>query len=273
MANSAEIEQTLNALQVHLKKLGPIAVALSGGVDSMTLAVIAGRTVAGNVRMIHASSAAVPGDASERIKRYAKQENWALKIINAGEFDNADYLANPANRCFFCKTSLYSTMASTTDDLLLSGTNLDDLGDYRPGLQAAADHQVQHPYVNVGIDKATVRKLAHYLDLHDLADLPAAPCLSSRVETGIRIEADVLQAIYKAERLLTDALNPQTVRCRVRHDCIAVELDKPTLTALSDTQRASVSKDIDQLFAELSIERPLLFQAYTMGSAFLRAKN
>ena len=181
-------------LAEYLSQLGPAAVAVSGGVDSMTLGVLAHR-VNPNIEIFHAVSPAVPIQATERVKKYASQENWRLKIIDAGEIEDPDYLANPANRCYFCKTNLYDTIVASTSSLVLSGTNTDDLGDYRPGLSAAQEHQVCHPYVECGVSKASLRQIALNLGLTDLHDLPAAPCLSSRIETGITINPNVLPVI------------------------------------------------------------------------------
>ena len=218
-------EQALTALQDTLKQIGEVAVAVSGGVDSMTLAVVAHRALGQHCEMMHAVSPAVPEDASSRVREYARHEGWQLRIIDAGEFTDARYMSNPANRCFFCKSNLYGSMAGLTAKVLISGTNSDDLGDYRPGLKAAANHHVRHPYVEAGIDKQTVRAIADSLGLHGLAELPAAPCLSSRIETGIVIDPDTLKAVYSTEQMLRSELAPQTVRCRVRREAICVELD------------------------------------------------
>src|SRR6185436_2376939 len=99
---------------------------------------------------------------------------------------------------------------------VVAGTNLDDLAEYRPGLDAAKNHGVRHPFVEVGIDKATVRAIARHLGLGTIAELPAAPCLSSRIETGIAIDPDMLKLVHAAELLVSKSLAPRTVRCRVR---------------------------------------------------------
>ncbi len=122
----------LDALHASLDDSRPAAIALSGGVDSMTLAFIAHRRVGADVAMFHAVSPAVPSSATARVKAYAAAEGWALTVLDAGEFADERYMANPSNRCFFCKSNLYGTLASATDRQLLSGTNLNDLGDWRP---------------------------------------------------------------------------------------------------------------------------------------------
>ena len=197
----------LASLEAMLERIDRAAVAVSGGVDSMTLAFVAHRVLGDASTMLHAISPAVPADATERVGRYARREGWQLERIDAGELHDARYVANPVNRCYFCKTNLYATIASFAGDgaTILSGTNTDDLGDFRPGLAAAAEHSVRHPYVECGIDKPAVRAIAARLGLDDLAELPAAPCLSSRVETGIAIDPRVLKAIDACERLVRDA--------------------------------------------------------------------
>lgn len=263
----------LQRLEPILESIGPLTVAVSGGVDSMTLSAVAHRVLGANAHMMHAISPAVPSDATARVRRYAKRLGWRLVIVDAGEFADPDYISNPANRCYFCKTNLYSTMSARADTVIASGTNLDDLGDYRPGLQAASAHGVRHPYVEAGIDKRTVRAIAHGLGFDDLAELPASPCLSSRVETGIRIDPPSLQAVYRAERLVQEALSPVTLRCRIRHDAVVVELDAQTLTRLDDGVCAHLSGLVHDLFRAVGVEHQVQFQVYRMGSAFLRAST
>lgn len=258
----------LDALEAVLRGFGRSAVAVSGGVDSMTLAVVAHRALPeGDVHMYHAVSAAVPPEATERVERYAGKEGWQLQKMDAGEIADPRYVANPANRCYFCKTNLYGTMTGLAEGQLLSGTNTDDLGDYRPGLSAAEEHAVRHPFVEAGIDKATVRAIARYLSLDDLAELPAAPCLSSRVETGIAIDPNSLIAINEAEKLIRKALSPATVRCRVRAEGVVIELDAGTLESLPEGQRQELGVQVGALFGNSGAAR---FESYAMGSAFLR---
>jgi pyridinium-3,5-biscarboxylic acid mononucleotide sulfurtransferase len=248
---------------------GPVAVAVSGGIDSLTLATVAHRHAPGRVTMFHAVSAAVPGDATARVERLAAAHGWQLAVIDAGEFDDADYRANPVNRCFFCKTNLYGSIGRHTVAQIASGANLDDLGEYRPGLDAARNNGVRHPYLEAGIDKAGVRRLARSEGLGDLSELPAAPCLSSRVETGIPIRPDVLKAIHAVERGLAQTYPLGTIRCRVRKSGIVVELDPRTLDAVTAAEQARVRDDVAALFAGKVERTDLEFQPYRNGSAFL----
>lgn len=257
---------SVDVLAGVLEECRPAAVALSGGVDSMTLAHVAHRVLGREVEMFHAASPAVPRDAGRRITEHAAREGWRLRVIDAGEFANEQYLANPANRCFFCKSSLYGTLSAQTDAQLLSGTNVDDLGDWRPGLLAAEDHAVRHPFVEAGMTKQEVRRVAASLGLEDVAELPAAPCLSSRVETGIRIQPRLLRAIDEAEALLRHRLRARTVRCRARGRGVVIELDPEALAGLDVDQRKELARAID---AECGLE-VREFTEYAQGSAFLR---
>lgn len=259
----------LSRLGEVLSGLGRMAVAVSGGVDSMTLSLVAHRTLGSAVEMFHAVSPAVPPDATERVQRYTGEEGWRLHLVNTGEFDDVDYLRNPVHRCFHCKKNLYAELSTLTDAVLVSGTNLDDLGDYRPGLAAAAEHCVRHPYVEAGIGKATVRELAGGLGFPELAVLPSAPCLSSRIETGIRIDPRALKLVDQVEKLIVRETESTTVRCRVRKAGIVVELDKESLSELSHRHRARLSQLISDLCGLAGIVSPISFSEYRMGSAFL----
>jgi pyridinium-3,5-biscarboxylic acid mononucleotide sulfurtransferase len=254
-------------LRDWLRENQPVAIAVSGGIDSITLATAASQSGIGE--MFHAISPAVPPEATTRVRTLALKQDWKLKIFDAGEFDNADYRANPINRCFHCKTSLYRSIRQQTTLLIVSGTNMDDLGEYRPGLIAAEAFGVRHPYVEVGINKSEVRGLARYLGLGSVAELPAAPCLASRVETGIRIEAETLRTIHAAEKVVTEMAGIRVVRCRLRARAIVVEVDRMALNKLAPGTAAEIGHNIAGLFDQIGIRLPVSFAAYRTGSAFL----
>jgi uncharacterized protein len=258
------------ALASVLDRLGEAAIAVSGGVDSLTLAAFAGRRLGpGRTLMLHAVSPAVPPEATERVRRRAEIEGWRLEVVDAGEFADPRYRANPVNRCFYCKTNLYGAIAARTQRPILSGANTDDLTEYRPGLDAAREYGVRHPYLEAGLDKAAVRSLARSLGLEDAAALPASPCLSSRVETGLAIDPAELAAIHRVERLLGDRLSPLTARCRLRRAGVVVELDAKTLARLDQDARAILGREVAALIPSEVAAKGVSFAPYRSGSAFL----
>lgn len=236
-----------------------LTVAVSGGVDSMTLAHVAHSVLGERVRMVHAISPAVPPLATERVRDHGNRAGWRLDFVDAGEFDDPRYRANPVNRCYFCKSNLYSTIAGLAGGTVASGTNCDDLGDFRPGLQAAEQWQVVHPYVEAGLGKASIYALARQLGLGDLSRLPAQPCLSSRIETGISVSADDLAFVDRVETLLrSDLGSSATVRCRITHSGVIVE----TEGAVPPAAVARACKDTGRIY--------LGHRPYRRGAAFLK---
>lgn len=244
-----------------------LAVAVSGGVDSMLLAYVAHRHARTEMTAVHARSAAVPAEATARVEAHAARHGWTLWLVDAGELADPAYRANPVDRCFFCKTNLYRRIAAATGRTIASGTNLDDLGDFRPGLAAARDHGVVHPFVEARLTKADIYALAAALGLDDLAALPAQPCLASRVETGIPVDADTLGFIEAAERDLAQALpDAGALRCRVTAAGVMVEcerLPEGAARTLAVARMAQLCAAAGRRFAGI---RP-----YRRGAAFLRA--
>ena len=265
----------LDTLSRFLAEKGPFAVAVSGGVDSMTLAVVAHRANP-ETEIFHAISPAVPSQATERVQHYAQKEGWNLKVVEAGEIEDPQYVANPANRCYYCKTHLYDALSRDTELTVASGTNTDDLGDYRPGLIAAEEHNVVHPYVEADISKDKLREIARELELADLQDLPAAPCLSSRVTTGIAIDADMLPVINEVEQALWEMLQLHLplkgVRCRIQPEGISVQIDTSRLLDPLDAYNTETRDIVEKIFSAHGFDqylKAISIEPYKRGSAFL----
>ncbi|MFN3347615.1 adenine nucleotide alpha hydrolase [Pseudorhodoplanes sp.] len=251
-----------------LRRYDNLAVAVSGGIDSMTLGFIAHRLLPREPLMVHAVSPAVPAEATLRIRDYAAREGWRLSLVDAGEFADPSYRANPVDRCYFCKSNLYERIQGLSFGVIASGTNLDDLGDFRPGLKAAAERNVVHPFVEAGIGKSAIRELARLHGLTDLAELPAQPCLASRVETGIRIEADDLAFIDAVERQIREHLPVQAnVRCRLTRHGVVLEVGGP-----EGSEPGVLAARAAQLCEEAGRDF-LGVKPYRQGSAFLRSSD
>ncbi|WP_016954371.1 hypothetical protein [Catenovulum agarivorans] len=263
------LKAKLENLLAFTQQFTAASVALSGGVDSMLLSYILHKYSACNVNALHASSPAVPLSATTRLKEYAHNYKWNLQIIDAKELDNPSYQSNPVNRCYFCKSSLYQRIQDHSTGTIFSGTNVDDLADYRPGLVAASENKVRHPYVEANISKTEIYQLAAYFGLTDLQSLPAQPCLASRIETGIQVTSEDLIFIDSTERLVREIV-PQVkdIRCRITHQGVVVELTElPLKNKLSilETQIAQACFNQGRVFIEV--------RQYKKGSAFLHEKS
>ena len=257
---SAALSRLVDALDRHQR----LAIAVSGGVDSMTLAHVAARHSRTHATMYHATSPAVPASARSRVEAHAATYGWRLVIVDAEELADPRYRANPVDRCYYCKTNLYDRIAGVTTDAIASGTNADDLSDFRPGLRAAAERHVVHPYVEASLGKAEIYALASALGLSDLERLPAQPCLASRVETGIAIDPSDLAFIDSVEsRLATSLGRDATVRCRITHAGVVIEL------AADDAEWAGTAREIGAS-ACLATGRAFAgVRPYVRGAAFL----
>ncbi len=265
------------ASRIHdcLDALGPVVIACSGGIDSTLLAVVAHRHAPGRVTVAHAISPAVPPEATQRVRAMAEQEGWALSVVQSGEFADENYLSNPVNRCYFCKSNLYDSLmqiAAVHDHgTVVSGANLDDLGEYRPGLDAAAERGVRHPWIEARFAKTDIRALARALDL-PFAELPSSPCLASRLYTGTRVTAERLRAVHACETLIRQQTGLDVVRCRVRGDMLIVEVADAarylvTPQLLAELQSVAASQEPGITAAILDAE------AYRPGRAFVGNKE
>lgn len=256
----------LQQLENILLELGSSALAVSGGIDSLTLAFVACRQNSNN-HVFHAISPAVPQSATQRVKVFAERYGWHLHTFDAGEFDDPSYRKNPVNRCFFCKGNLYEAISNQTSLPILSGTNLDDLDDFRPGLIAAKERGIRHPFVEAKIAKASIRDIARIVGLKEISELPAAPCLSSRVKTGIGIEAQDLNVIERVEAAIQPMLGAVAARCRLGETGFHIEIDA---NSLSNMSVSFIERVRETAQAELRPTDTLDdIRAYKRGSAFV----
>ena len=209
----------LDLLRRHLIGYGRVLLGYSGGVDSALLAVVA-RQALGPERFLAVvgRSASYPEAQWQSAVQLARRHDVPLLEVDTGELADPRYLANPTNRCYFCKTELWTRLGELARargfDTIIDGTNADDLGEHRPGLRAAEEHGVRSPLAELGWSKAAVRDASRALGLPTW-DAPAAPCLSSRVAYGLEITPGRLRQVEDGEAYLR-ALGV-TGDLRVRH--------------------------------------------------------
>ena len=220
--NTRSLQATEQALRAELKKLGRCVIALSGGVDSSLVAALAQAELGDNALAVTGISASLPSDEAREVEAFCQARGIRHETLNTDELSLPEYVENTPARCYHCKGELYGQLRALADargiEAVLDGTHLDDLGAHRPSLQAADEHRVRSPLVELGLDKAQVRALAKALGLPN-HDRPANPCLSSRIAYGVSVTPLRLSRVEAAERALK-ALGFS--RCRVRlHDEVA----------------------------------------------------
>jgi uncharacterized protein len=251
----SEFDANLLAKHDHLlgvlSPLSGVAVAFSGGIDSTVVAKAAFLALGERAVAVTADSASVARRELDDARELARLIGIRHVVVRTAEFENPAYTANDGTRCYHCKTELYSTVERLLPELgvsvVVSGANLDDLGDYRPGLVAAAEHSVRHPLQEAGFTKADVRALAKFWGLPTW-DKPAAPCLSSRMAPGLAVTPERTERVERAEAFLRSL---GLRECRVRYhegDLARVEVPASEIALLaSERIRTELTRTLHAL--------------------------
>jgi len=235
-----------------LRGYGRVAVAYSGGVDSAVVAKAACLACGDRAVAVTAVSPSLATGEKEEAAEVARLIGIRHVIIETHETENPDYLRNAPNRCYFCKTELYTQLESRLGeleaDVIVNGANLDDRGDYRPGMQAAGEHAVRSPLLEAGCTKADVRELARQWEL-PVWDKPATPCLSSRIAYGVSVTPERLRRVDEAEQFLRSECGLREFR--VRHeanDLARIEVPASELARLVEPEtRRKISEKLHAL--------------------------
>jgi pyridinium-3,5-biscarboxylic acid mononucleotide sulfurtransferase len=244
------VEEKLTQLRAFIKRLGPTLVAFSGGVDSSFLLAVAAEVLRDRVTALMTLSPSTPPEDVSHAHSLAHALDVRLLTIRHDELAIPQYAANPTNRCYFCKNSLYEICRREAERLsicsIVDGVNLDDLQDYRPGLRAAAEYGIIHPLVEVRFNKREIRQGSRLLELTSW-DKPASPCLSSRVPYGTPITARMLAQISQGESFLR-ALGLRELRVRHHGGSARIEIREEDLGKVSSPQMIhTISEELKKL--------------------------
>jgi uncharacterized protein len=244
-------------LRELFRTLESVIVAYSGGVDSSYVAYVANAELGARAVCITGQSASLPAYQNEEIDRVVKSFGLNHEIIRTDELEHPGYRANNGNRCFFCKDELYGKLETVARrrgiECIVDGSTVDDLDDYRPGRQAAKQHAVRSPLIEVGLNKDEVRELSRRATLPTW-DKPASPCLSSRIAYGTTVTIERLSKVDRGEEILREFGFREF---RVRHHDTLVRLE----ISPAEMDRVLQKEVIDQLAARF---RELGFKYVTL---------
>jgi uncharacterized protein len=253
----AVLREKEQRLVAALRAMGRVIVAYSGGTDSAYLAWAANSALGANALIVTADSASIPESHKRDAEALARQFGFRHEYIETKEFDNPDYVANNPDRCFHCKDELFTRLEEVGRargyEHIVYGVNVDDLGDYRPGQNAAKQHRVNSPLVDAGLRKIEIRELSRMAGLPTW-DRPASACLSSRVPYGTPVTVETIKTVEQGEEALR-ALGFRQFRVRFHGELVRIEI------ARDEMERALT---IDMAAKLAAIFKPLGFHYITL---------
>ena len=226
LSNPAQSQEKERRLFSALREMRRVIVAFSGGTDSAYLAWAANQVLGPNALAITADSASLPESHKRDAEEFVRRFGIVHEYITTNEFENPDYVRNDPNRCFHCKDELFTRLAEVGRqrgfDHIVYGVNVDDLGDYRPGQNAARQHQVSSPLADAGLTKAEIRELSRAVDLPTW-DRPASACLSSRIPYGTPVTIQNVKTVETGEEEIK-ALGFRQFRVRFHGEVVRLEV-------------------------------------------------
>ncbi len=236
----AELLQKKTRLESLIRDMGSAVVAFSGGVDSALVLAVAHAVLGDKALAVTACSDSVPRRELDEARKLAQTIGARHVVVQTGEMDSPDYRSNPVNRCYFCKSELYGKLRALADERgyahIANGINADDVGDYRPGIEAAAEANVQSPLRDAGFAKADIRALSREMGLSTW-EKPAMACLSSRIPYGQPVTPEKLAMIERAEDFLI-SLGFKQMRVRHQGGSGRIELPRQEIAAFLNTSRS-----------------------------------
>ena len=260
------VNNKLIELKKLLSEMHSIVVAYSGGVDSTFLAKVATDTLGDRALVVTAKSPSLAEDELKLAMSIAKKNKMNHLVIETNELKNPNYKVNDLKRCYYCKQELYQDLIKIAEDrqlkYIVNGANLDDLGDYRPGMNAANDFGVRSPLIEVSLRKVDIRLLSRELSLPPF-NKPAQPCLASRIPYGKEVSVDVLSQIEQAEKYIKN-LGIDVVRVRHYGELARIEVEPINFQKLlNSTTKNAVSRYFKKLgFKDVSLDP----EGYRTGS-------